>query len=61
MQVPGESRIDSSAKARNFLKALKDENVSFWLHFMLGVIKSLSSVSRRTQSKTALWVTFIIN
>ncbi|XP_063437754.1 zinc finger protein 862-like [Mytilus trossulus] len=53
MQVPGESRKDSSAKARNFLKALKDKNVSFWLHFMLDVIKTLSTVSRTVQSKNS--------
>ncbi|VDH95135.1 Hypothetical predicted protein [Mytilus galloprovincialis] len=51
MQAPGEARKDSSAKARNFLKALKDKHSLFWLHFMLDVVQSLSTVSRTVQSK----------
>lgn len=42
---------ESSAKARNFLKLLKDKAVMLWLHFMMDVIKSLSTVSLKIQDQ----------
>lgn len=42
---------ESSTKARNFLKLLKDKDVAFWLHFMMDVIKSLSTVSLKIQDQ----------
>lgn len=42
---------ESSAKARNFLKLLKDKAVILWLHFMMDVIKSLSTVSLKIQDQ----------
>lgn len=42
---------ESSAKARNFLKLLKDKDVAFCLHFMMDVIKSLSTVSLKIQDQ----------
>ncbi|KAH3735561.1 hypothetical protein DPMN_042097 [Dreissena polymorpha] len=34
-----------SAKARNFLKALKDKRLVMWLHFLLDIVNCLSDVS----------------
>ncbi|XP_061168890.1 zinc finger protein 862-like [Saccostrea echinata] len=42
---------ESSAKARNFLKLLKDKSVILWLHFMMDVVKSLGAVSMKIQDQ----------
>lgn len=42
---------ESSAKARNFLKLLKDKAVILWLHFMMDVIKSISTISLKIQDQ----------
>ena len=41
----------SSAKARCFLKLLKDKHAIVWLHMLLGVISCLSDGSTLIQTK----------
>ncbi|XP_069109046.1 zinc finger protein 862-like [Argopecten irradians] len=51
-QIQQEPRKEASAKARNFLKVLKDKSSRFWLHLMLDVVKALSHVSVTIQNNT---------
>ncbi|CAC5416906.1 unnamed protein product [Mytilus coruscus] len=40
--TPSDFRKESSAKARNFLKLLKDESVITWLHLTMDIVKCLN-------------------
>ncbi|XP_053405008.1 zinc finger protein 862-like [Mercenaria mercenaria] len=50
-QVRQSHRKDSAAKGKNFLKLLKDRNVTFWLYSQMDIVSALAQVSEAIQQK----------
>ncbi|XP_053398417.1 zinc finger protein 862-like [Mercenaria mercenaria] len=55
IQNPNDSshRKESAAKAKNYLKLLKEDQVVVWLHFLMDVVSCLSKVSEVIQEKNS--------